>query len=322
MAFSTFVKNELAHQELKSKCCQLAELLALVRTDGSLHITKMGHALHTNSENAAVVRRTLKFFSDLFSLKSEVGVRKTTPQKINNYVIFFEPQNELNKAFRELGILGKNKHLSYGLPQRLIKKKCCAVSFLRGAFLGSGFISDPQKTSYHFEIAVNNEEVALRLVSLLSRFGFNARINFRRQGRAEKESYAVYLKESSKIAELLALLGAHDTLFKWENARIVKELKMETNRLVNCDMANLEKTVRAALSQIDEIALIDEEVGLGNLPRSLREIARARMSHPRISLKELGEVFEPHLSKSAVYHRLRRLSQLAGSLRKQILAAS
>lgn len=317
MAFSTLVKKELTHLKCKNRCCRLAELIALVRTDGTLHIQKGNYALHVSSENAAVARKTLKLFFDLFNLRSEVSVRKTTPQKANNYVIFFEPQKELDYALKKLGIFKISKGMHYNLPQRLVKKKCCAVAFLRGAFLGGGFVSDPQKTSHHFEIVVNNEEMALSLVSLLFQFNLKARVNPRYQDSAGKESFAVYLKSSDQIVQLLALMGAYEALFKWENARIIKGLRVEVNRLVNCDTANLNKLVKAALSQMMDITLIEEEVGLSNLSKGLKEIARARTKYPQVSIKELGEVFEPPLSKSAVYHRIRRLGKLAEDLRKK-----
>ncbi|MDP3014540.1 MAG: DNA-binding protein WhiA, partial [Candidatus Subteraquimicrobiales bacterium] len=164
---------------------------------------------------------------------------------------------------------------------------------------------------------VNNEEMALSLVSLLFQFNLKARVNSRYKDSAGKESFAVYLKSSDQIAQLLALVGAYEALFKWEDARIIKGLRVEVNRLVNCDTANLNKLVKAALSQMMDITLIEEEVGLSNLPKGLKEIARARTKYPQVSIKELGEVFEPPLSKSAVYHRIRRLGKLAEDLRKK-----
>ncbi|MBE0448045.1 MAG: DNA-binding protein WhiA, partial [Actinobacteria bacterium] len=184
---------------------------------------------------------------------------------------------------------------------------CCVVSYLRGAFLGGGFVSNP-KGDYHFELTTDNTEFALDLQALISRVGLHAKVSDR------KRNFAVYIKDSEEILQFLALIGAYNAILKWEDERIIREVRGHVNRLVNCDTANVNKAVNAAAGQIDDIALVDFEIGLENLPASLQEFARVRVEYPYVSLRELGELFDPPISKSAIYHRARRLSQLAKSL--------
>jgi len=308
LAFSTQVKNELAKLQPKRKCCQRAEVSAIIHMDGSLHI--LGNerfALDVSTENAAVARLLYKYLTDTFPVKVESIVRRSVLHKVNNYLIHVPAQDALGQALNELGILDDRMRVVPGILNRIIKRDCCVVSYLRGAFLGGGFVSSP-KGDYHFELTTDNAEFASDLQALINRTGLHAKISDR------KKNFAVYMKDSEEILQLLALIGAYNALLKWEDERIIKEMRGQVNRLVNCDTANLNKAVNAAAEQIEDIALVDSEIGLVNLPASLQEFARVRVEYPYISLRELGELFEPPLSKSAVYHRARRLSQLAKSL--------
>lgn len=159
------------------------------------------------------------------------------------------------------------------------------------------------------EVATTNNRLASDLARLINRYGMSARIASR------KKDQVVYLKDGNKVREFLALVGAHSAVLKWEDMRILKQVREEVNRLVNCDTANLNKAIEAAQTQVSDIQLISEEVGLAGLPGALREIAQARLQAPDVSVRELGEMLSPPLSKSAAYHRVRRLSRLAESLR-------
>lgn len=308
-AFSTLVKNELAHLAPKKACCRRAELSAILHLDGSLHIHS-GHiyGLSTSTENAAVGRLCIKLMSGLFGLSSELEVRRVALGHANEYVITAPPQPKLVPALKELGILGENTRIEYGISNALVKSRCCKAAYVRGAFLAGGFLSEPHG-NYHFEISTNNARLAEHLKDLMRKLDLPARIS------ARVRNYAVYLKEGEQIFDFLALVGAHDALLKWEDVRILKEMRSQVNRLVNCDTANLNKAIEAALGQLQDINLIEEEVGLRKLPPSLRQIAEARLRAPHASLRELGEMVDPPLSKSAVNHRVRRLTSLAVRLR-------
>lgn len=312
MSFSSRVKNELARIQPSKKCCRLAELSAILRLDGTFHIQGEGsYAFHTKTENAAVARKTYKFLTSSFSIEAGILASKSDRLKKNNeYVIYIPAQTILNQLLNETGILDDHMRLRYGIPTRLIRKKCCALAYLRGVFLAVGAVGDPLK-EYHFELVTDNEELGLDLVEIMNRFDLGARMSKRRK------NLAVYLKESDKIVKFLALVGAHATLLKWEDIRIVKDFRNQVNRLVNCDTANLKKSVEAAQAQIEDIGVIERAWGVSSLPGGLRQVAEARLHFPEASIRELGEFCAPPLSKSAVYHRLRRLSELASSLAEE-----
>lgn len=310
VTFSRLVKDELARIEPSKRCCRLAELSGIVHMDGVLHIRGKSYALHTVTENAATARKTIKLLAELFQLKAEVTVRRSLLHRTNNYVVYISPQPKLDQALNELGILDDSMHIKYGILARIARKNCCAIAYLRGSFMGGGFISDPKK-EHHFELTTDNSELSSDLQSLLNRFEFPAKISKRRR------NFAIYLTEGASMARFLALVGAYDALLKWEDIKIVKAMRNKVNRLVNCETANLSKTIEAALAQLRNIALIEEEVGLESIPRSLREIANVRTSYPYVSLSELGTLCEPSISKVAVYHRIKRLSAIAEGLRDE-----
>lgn len=308
MAFSTRVKNELARFEPPIKCCKIAELSAILKTCGSLHIRKGGYAFHATSGNAAVARNVVKSFKTLYHLQTEVTTRRSFFRRANSYVIHIPVQDQLPQVLNELGILNHQSLLEYSIPPRLFKNKSCRTYFLRGAFLGAGFLSDP-KGEYHFELVLKNYELAASLTDLFHELNLPAKLTYSRK------KHIVYLTGSEHIIRFLALIGAHKALLDWEDARTLKEVRNQVNRGVNCDTANLDKTVEAALGQLRDIALIEEEVGILSLYKSLQEIVSLRKQHPYASISELGEAHSPSLSKSAVYHRIRRLSRIADGLR-------
>ncbi|MDI6817156.1 MAG: DNA-binding protein WhiA [Actinomycetota bacterium] len=309
MAFSTQVKNELAKLQPKRACCMRAEVSAIIHMDGTLHLLGDGRlALDIATENAAAARLLYKYLTDEFSLKVESIVRRSVLHKVNNYLIHIPDQPAITQALNEIAIIDDRSRYVPGILPRIVKRDCCAVAYLRGAFLGGGFVSDP-KRDYHFELATDNEGLAEDLRSLINRLGLHAKISERQR------NFAVYLKDSEEIAKMLVLIGAHTAVLEWEDQRILKEMRGQVNRLVNCDTANVNKAVSAAAEQVDHIRAIDSNIGLENLPPSLQEFARARVEYPYASLRELGELFDPPLSKSAIYHRVRRLSKLAKSLR-------
>jgi len=308
MSFSTQIKNELARIYPNGKCCRMAELSALLKLDGSFHILGKGKfAIHASTENAAVARKIVKLTSELFDLKHEVLIRRSVLRKNNNYVVYIPSQPRLNQTLNEIGILDDKMIIDSGIVPRLVRKDCCAASYLRGAFMGGGSMGNPAK-SYHFELDTDNEQLASDLLLLCKRFKLSAKLSSR------KKNYFIYIKDGEGIVNLLALIGAHKTLLNLEDLRIVKDMRNKVNRLVNCDTANIDKTVKAALFQLKDIAFLDEEVGLSRLPGSLQEVACKRLQFPQANVRELGELCEPPLSKSATYHRIRRIRKLSEKL--------
>lgn len=192
-----------------------------------------------------------------------------------------------------------------------LKRKTSKMStkgLIRDAFLRSGSISDPEKF-YHLEIVFTSHEEAKSIQKMLEDFGLDAKIVER------KGHYVVYLKEGAQIADMLRIMEAPLALMEFENIRIVKEMRNSINRQVNCEAANLGKTISAAVKQVEDIRYICSKVGLDNIPESLAEIAKIRLEYPEATLKELGELMDPPLGKSGVNHRLKKLSELAEDLR-------
>lgn len=305
MSFTGEVKEELSRLQPRRLCCQKAELSALVRIEGTLYISgPEWFRLEVATETAAVARKTIKFLHGLYGLKTELTVRRSLLHKTNNYLITVPGQPRLPQVLNELGILDDSMTLTNGILARSVRRDCCAISYLRGAFLGGGFVADPHG-DFHFELTADSGQVAEDLASLMRRFDISPKVTRRR------ELHTVYLKGAEPIVTFLALVGAHRALLRAEDVRVVKSMRNEVNRLVNAETANLVKTADASLAQLESIEVLSQTIGLDNLPPALRELARLRLENPDVSLRELGQLATPPLSKSAVYHRVRRIEELA-----------
>ena len=310
MSFSNEIKNELAHMEHDKKCCEIAELAGLVRMDGTILIgSRKGIGLELVTENAAVARKAFKGLKKLFQVETEITVQRRTRLKKNNvYLVRVPGQPKVMELLDTLGLTKDGLMYNPEISDALVKKECCKRSYLRGVFLGAGSLSDPMN-SYHLEIVANSEEYADSLVKLIETFGLHPKISSR------KNVLLVYLKESEQIADFLNIIGAHQALLELENIRIQKEVRNQVNRLVNCESANMNKTIDAAVRQKENIEFIQKYYGLEKLNEGLRAVAEARLEYPEISLKELGTMMDPPLGKSGINHRMRKLEELADELR-------
>ena len=297
------MRDELARVEPECSGCKVAELSALVRIAGKL---SANYRLEITTETASVARRIVSLTHDVFSLKTEITTRRSTLHKSYNYLITVPSQIGLEQALRDMGILS-DEGLEFGVPHTLLKRSCCRAAYLRGAFLGGGFIADPSG-DFHFEITTSHEELADGIVGMMTDFGMPAR-SVQRRG-----SYVVYLKGADSIADFLALTGAHNGVLTMENARVTKSVRNDVNRRINAEMANQAKSIDASMEQIEAIQRIIDKQGLESLPPALQDLALLRLKHPEASLRELGELADPPLSKSAVYHRIRRIEALAAEL--------
>ncbi|MHB8170234.1 MAG: DNA-binding protein WhiA [Thermincolia bacterium] len=310
MSFSVKTKDELARIEPGKLCCQKAELAALIKMDGVIQISGLHQiALQVSTENAAIARRIFRMLKDNYDLHTEILVsRKARLKKNNSYLVRLAAGERTLIILKELGMLNEKGRLNYGLKKELIKRECCRRAYLRGVFLGGGSVNNPEGT-YHLEIITNNEQHARDICGLINRYGLAAKISTR------KNWQVIYLKESEHIISLLNLMGAHAALLNFENVRIYKGMRNQVNRLVNCETANLNKTVNAAVRQVENIKLIIDTIGFDKLAPSLREMAEARIHNPDISLKELGEILDPPVGKSGVNHRIRKLEKIADQIR-------
>ena len=290
MSFSADVKEELEKVIPASRHCQLAELAALIYFGCKIsEDAEGGYEVEVTSENPFVAR---KYFTLL---------KKT-------YII---NGNVESKALQAVKILDENGSLN-GMPEEvnpvLIKKSCCKRAYLRGAFLCLGSMSDPHK-GYHLEFVCEYESWAEQIRQVIGSFDLEAKIIKR------KKYYVVYLKEGEGIVDLLNVMGAHRLLMELENLRVEKEVRNSINRQVNCEAANITKTVTAASKQIEDILYLQKHYGLSNLPDNLRQMAETRLEHPESSLQELGGYLNPPVGKSGVNHRLRKISEIAEKLK-------
>ncbi|MGB9678465.1 MAG: DNA-binding protein WhiA [Thermoanaerobacteraceae bacterium] len=315
MSFSAITKNELARIYPEDEESKIAELSAIIRMIGTVSIYgKSRMSLSLTTENAPVARLTFKLIKDIFNVSPETMVRRNSHlKKTLSYLIFIIDTNATELILKRIGILKTlkgNLILDYGIDKKLIANTYSKRSYLRGAFLGGGSLSDPEK-SYHLEFVTHNLEHGEDLSKLINSFNLNSKVI------ARKNNYVVYLKEGEQIVDILNIIGAHNSLLNLENIRVYKEMRNNVNRVVNCETANLTKTINASLRQIDNINFIKDSVGLAYLPPNLREIAELRINYPDLSLKELGQMLVPPVGKSGVNHRLRKIEEITEKLKER-----
>lgn len=309
MSFASETKKELTNIEVKN-CCGKAELSALIQMNGTLSFSNQKLVVNIQTENAAIARRIYTLIKRYFDISVELLVRKKMRLKKNN-VYIVRISNYGKEVLQELSILTEGFVFAHEISPELVKKKCCKRSYLRGAFLAGGSVNNPETSSYHLEISSLYKEHIHALSELMNTFGLNSKILERKKG------FITYLKEAEKITEFLNIIGAHSALLRFEDIRIVRDMRNSVNRLVNCETANLNKTIGAALRQVENIRFIDRTVGLEILPDKLREIAELRVAYQDVTLKELGEmVSSGNISKSGINHRLRKIDEIAESLRR------
>ncbi|RXT04037.1 DNA-binding protein WhiA [Ammoniphilus sp. CFH 90114] len=309
MSFAALTKKELTQLEAQA-CCAKAELAALIRMNGSIQFGNNRFILDVVTENAAIARRIYLLVKEHFSAHAELLVQKKMRLKKNNVYIVRLPQHA-RQILESLQIYSMGT-FSQGIPKETVKKSCCKRAYLRGAFLAGGSVNHPESNSYHLEIFSLYQEHCKDLSSLANKFQMNSRCIERKKG------YVMYIKEVEKITEFLSLIGAHQALLYFEDIRIVKDMRNSVNRLVNCETANLNKTVSAAIKQIENIKLIERDLGLDQLPDKLREVAELRLKYPDLNLAELGEMLPSgKVSKSGINHRLRKLNEMAEKLQRK-----
>ncbi|MCO1601571.1 DNA-binding protein WhiA [Desulfosporosinus nitroreducens] len=310
MSFSAVTKEELARLDSQRPCCDLVELAALVRMDGTLQISgNQQYTLNVITESAPVARKIYRLAKDVLKRQVDIVVRrKLRLRKNNSYLVRIHPRGL--EDLQSLGLVDSKGQIYLGIAPGLIKKRCDQKAYLRGAFLAGGSINNPEGT-YHLEIVSNDEQHAKELCQLINRFKLGAKVSMR------KHWYVVYLKESEHIVDFLGFIGAHHALLEFENVRVLKDVRNQVNRLVNCETANLDKIVDAAVRQLENIQFIADTIGLQSLPPTLREIAELRLAYSEASLKELGEMLRPKVGKSGVNHRMRKIDELADRIRNQ-----
>lgn len=312
MSFSSKTKEELARIKSDDRCCQIAMLSAILRLGGSLKLRGLEKiSMEIVTESPSTARLLFSLFKKTLDIHVEVLVKDNRMLKKGHlYLVSLENAREVLET---LGIITFEKgymEIIEGIPDKIVEKECCVRAYIRGAFLGGGSISDPEK-GYHMEFVTHNESYAEELAMLLSHFDILGRVIER------KNNYIVYIKEGDQIVDILNVVGAHNALLGFENVRIIKMMRNNVNRIVNCETANLNKTIDASYNQVRDIEFIRDTVGLDELPELLQEIAQVRLDNPEFTLKELGDQLSKPVGKSGVNHRLKKIEAIASELRNR-----
>ena len=309
MSFASETKKELTQVEADDSCLR-AEVSALIRMNGTLSFANRQISLDVQTENAAIARRLYTIVKKLYPYTIELLVRKKMRLKKNN-VYICRVREGAREILADLEIVSNSFEFNHIISKVIIPKNSERRAYLRGAFLAGGSVNNPETSSYHLEIYSLYKEHGDALAQLMNYYDLNAKTIERKKG------FVTYLKEAEKISDFLNLVGATQAMLKFEDVRIIRDMRNSVNRIVNCETANLNKTIGAALRQVENIRFIDNAVGLDQLPEKLREIARLRVEYKDVTLKELGEMVSTGVvSKSGVNHRLRKIDEIADTLRR------
>ncbi|MDD5016953.1 MAG: DNA-binding protein WhiA [Eubacteriales bacterium] len=305
MSFSSTAKGELCRTELTGECCELSELSAMIHTAGSISISGGAFTLRIDTENAAVARRAFLLVKSLYGVHTKTEMHTNQLKHNHIYSLAIDAASARMVAL-DTRLIGE-EGISFGTDASFLSGQCCKIAFARGAFLGGGSITNPERR-YHMEFVCNQKEFAFGLLNIIKELGCPAKMIPR------NKSFVVYLKEGDAIVTLLTMMGAHSSILNIENIRIMKSVRNSVNRKVNCETGNLSKTVNASVKQQESIEYIRNHMGLDKLAPGLREVAEARLSNPEASLEELVELLGA-ASKSGVNHKLRRINSIAEQLK-------
>ncbi|GAA3631440.1 DNA-binding protein WhiA [Lactobacillus hamsteri] len=309
-SYASDVKKELTSLPVHPEHAK-AELAAFLRMNGVLNLHDHQFSLDITTENPAIARRVFKLIKVAFGVEPLLIVsRKMKLKKNNQYLVRL--QQKVQEIMENLQIWDPEKGLITRIPKKIMDSREGAMSYLRGAFLAGGSVNNPETSRYHLEIYSTYEDHNEDLRDLMNKYFYlNARVTKRRSG------YIAYLKEAAKIGDFLHIVGALNAMLSFEDLRIMRDMRNSVNRLVNCDTANMKKTASAAAKQVEDIQLIEEEKGLDTLPEKLQSLARFRLQHPELSLKELAaQIPDGPISKSGVNHRLKKIREIANNLRE------
>lgn len=309
MSFSSEIKDEVAKIKVEDYKIILSELAGITPMCGILNFKNNKISMEYITENAPVARRIFTFLRRSFGFDVEVKNVRSTQLKKNVFIIYISQDESCRLLLDELKyIKGASVFMINYAPTDLIKTSNEKKAYIRGAFMGSGSITDPKK-GYHLEFVSENESNAYFLRDTINEFGLKSKVIMR------KEKYIIYIKDSEQISDFLSLIGAYSSVLNYENVRVIKEMRNNVNRIVNCETANLNKTVKSSYDQVEDIKLIEREIGIENLDEDLKAIAKIRLENRSMSLNDIANSLEPKLSKSTVNYRFKKLRRIANKLR-------
>lgn len=309
-SFSAGVKNELAKKYAPDRKGLKAELCALLNTGAKIENSPW--RIQFQTEQQSIIKKVFTLVEKLYKIKMTVSVRTGWQHKWVQYIAVLSEPSAVHHILTELGLVSGSDYIRR-IPAEWAGGSG-AQAYIRGAFLGSGSLTNPQK-NYHAELINVSRDHQEALQELMGYYGLEMHMIARK--RQHQSVYVLYLKEGEQIVDLLNVMQAYTALMDLENIRIEKEMRNQINRSVNCEAANLQKVVQAAYKQVKDIEYLISQVGWEGLPASLSQMARVRLEHQDESLQELGRLLDPPVGRSGVNHRLRKLSQMAEQLRQE-----
>ena len=306
LSFSSEVKSELSHHFGNGRHCWIAEIAALINMCGHIEEKNDKFCIIIQTENVVAAKKLFTLVKKTFKIDSKVLIRRNRQLKKNRiYILSIDEPVSAEKILLATGILQRGKKtIQSVIDPLMVSSMCCKRAYIRGAFIAGGSLTDPEK-NYHLEFVNTSPKHAESLMNLINSFGIESKMIER------KDHMVVYLKDGEQIVDLLNIMEAHVTLMQLENVRILKDMRNNVNRKVNCETANLNKVVAASVKQVDDITFVKSSGQLGQLAEPLQEIAELRLQFPDASLKELGRMLNPPVGKSGVNHRLRKISEVA-----------
>lgn len=313
MSFSSEVKEELSKISNKNKeCCKLSELAGYLITNCNIARDNGEFVLKMTTESEFAIRRVYNAFRALYDVTPITNIEKKMEGRDTLLELVVQDKMDLQKIFSNSWInIDVNLHIVIDSNNQIKNSECCMRSFMRGAFMGGGSVSDPKSSSNHLEIVLNNEQNANFINSVLINMGISAKIMKR------KKSVVIYIKDAETISEFLIMIGANKSIIEFEDARALKEYKNYSNRIDNCETANWDKTAKAASMQQKDIMDIKNAKMFEKLPLKLRQIANLRLNYPMAGLGEIGDMLDPKLSKAGVSHRFKKINEIAEEIRNK-----
>ncbi|MBP2622991.1 DNA-binding protein WhiA [Streptococcus oricebi] len=303
MSFTIKVKEELLTLNQADK----SELSALIKMSGSLGLSASGLSLSVTSENAKIARHIYELLLLLYQAKSEIRHhQKTNLRKNRVYTVFLDQGVE--EILADLRLADSFFGIEAGIDQDILSQDQASRAYLRGAFLANGSIREPDSGKYQLEILSVYSDHARDLASLMQQFLLPAKTIERKKGTV------TYLQRAEDIMDFLIVIGAMEAMREFESIKLLREARNDLNRANNAETANIARTVAASMKTINNIAKIEEEMGLENLPLDLQELAQLRIQHPDYSIQQLADSLTKPLTKSGVNHRLRKINKIANDL--------
>ncbi len=302
MSFSSEIRAELCKKTDRALHCRIAMLAGLITLDGKMKLQDGRRCMSIRMEKDEVCDTVKRLLQMVFNIGEEDYETVPRPQG-GARIRIYQPEL-IHRIFQTLKLSELDGKLD--TDDIILSQSCCRIAFLRGTFLAAGFMANPE-ISYQMEIVTDRDTVTDQVLTVLSGFDVTGHVTERRF------SQVVYIKDADGISETLGRLGAAGAMMEFENIRILKGIRNNINREVNCDTANITKTANAAVRQIECIRKLEETVGLSALPAGLQELAQVRIDHPDLPLKELGELLDPPIGKSGVNHRLRKICEYAAN---------